>query len=67
MYDLRKANGELTDQIFREEKDPNSLTIIFDWDSFENARKYAGSPELKAAMEKAGVMGPPEIHFITEA
>ena len=67
VYDLRKANGELTDQIFREENDPNSLTIIFDWDSFENARKYAGSPELKAAMEKAGVMGPPEIHFITEA
>ena len=67
VYDLRKANGELTDQILREENDPNSLTIIFDWDSFENARKYAGSPELKAAMEKAGVMGPPEIHFITEA
>lgn len=67
VYDLRKANGELTDQIFHEENDPNSLTIIFDWDSFENARKYAGSPELKAAMEKAGVLGPPEIHFITEA
>jgi quinol monooxygenase YgiN len=65
--DLRAANGELSDRIYRDESDPNSLTIIFDWDSFEKAKKYAKSPELKAAMEKAGVMGPPEIHFLAEA
>jgi quinol monooxygenase YgiN len=66
VQDLRKASGELSDQIYHEVNYPKSLTIIFDWDSFENARKYAQSPELKAAMEKAGVMGPPDIHFITE-
>ena len=64
--DLRASNGELSDQIYREASDPNSLTIVFKWDSLANAQKYAQSPELKAAMEKAGVEGPPKIYFLNE-
>jgi quinol monooxygenase YgiN len=64
--DVRAANGELSDKIYRDESDPNSLTILFGWDSFENARKFVQSPELKATMEKAGVLGPPDVHFLTE-
>jgi hypothetical protein len=37
------------------------------WNSMENAQKFAHSPELKAAMEKAGVVGAPNIHFLNEA
>jgi quinol monooxygenase YgiN len=64
--DLRASNGELSDQIYRDASDPNSLTVIFKWDSLANAQKYAQSPELKAAMEKAGVDGPPNIYFLNE-
>lgn len=64
--DLRASNGELSDQIYRDASDPNKLTAIFKWDSLENARKYANSPELKSAMEKAGVEGPPSIYFLNE-
>ena len=64
--DLRSSNGELSDKIYRDESDPNSLTIIFKWDSIPNAQRYAQSPELKAAMEQAGVEGPPNIHFLNE-
>ena len=64
--DLRSSSGELADQIFRDASDPNKLTVIFQWDSLANAQKYAQSPELKAAMEKAGVEGPPHIHFLNE-
>ncbi len=64
--DLRSSNGELSDKIYRDESDPNSLTIIFKWDSIANAQRYAQSPELKAAMEQAGVEGPPNIHFLNE-
>ena len=67
LADLRASNGELSDQIFRGASDPNSLTVIFQWDSLANAQKYAQSPELKAAMEKAGVNGPPKIDFLNEA
>ena len=64
--DLRSSSGELSDQIFRDASDPNKLTVIFQWDSLANAQKYAQSPELKAAMEKAGVTGPPQIDFLNE-
>lgn len=64
---LRKLNGELSDQIYRDASDPNRLTSIFKWDSLANAQKFAQSPELKAAMEKAGVEGPPNVYFLNEA
>jgi quinol monooxygenase YgiN len=66
VYDLRASNGELSDQIYRDASNPNSLTVIFKWDSLENAQQYAQSPELRAAMEQAGVEGPPSIYFLNE-
>ncbi len=66
VVDLRASSGELSDQIYRDASDPNRLTVIFKWDSLANAQKYAQSPELKAAMEKAGVEGPPNIFFLNE-
>jgi quinol monooxygenase YgiN len=65
--DLRTSFGGLSDQIYRDVSDPNFLTVILEWDSMEKAQEYSQSPELKAAMEKAGVEGPPEIHFLNEA
>ncbi|HID53443.1 MAG TPA: cyclase [Anaerolineae bacterium] len=64
--DLRRANGETSAQILHAADDPNSLTLIFGWDSIENARSYTQSPELKAAMQKAGVTGPPTFYFVTD-
>jgi quinol monooxygenase YgiN len=64
---FRKSSGELSVQILRDASDPNSLTLINKWNSMENAQKFAHSPELKAAMEKAGVVGAPNIHFLNEA
>ena len=65
--DLRTSNGELSSQVYRSESDPNHITAIFKWDSLANAHKYAQSPELKAAMEQAGVEGQPSISFLNEA
>jgi len=65
--DFRKANGELSTQIFRDNSDPNSLTVINKWNSMEHALKFAQSPELKASMEAAGVLGTPVMHFLNEA
>ncbi len=64
---LRASNGELSAQVFRDAGDPNSLTVLNKWNSLENAQKFAHSPELKAAMEKAGVAGPPSVYFLNEA
>jgi quinol monooxygenase YgiN len=64
---VRASNGELSDQIYQDASDPNKLTILFNWNSLANAQKFAKSPELKAAMEKAGVDGPPDVYFLNEA
>ena len=64
---LRKSNGELSHQIYKDASDPNKLTAIYNWDSLANAQKFAQSPELKAAMMEAGVQGPPTVYFLNEA
>jgi antibiotic biosynthesis monooxygenase (ABM) superfamily enzyme len=64
---LRASNGELSDQLFQDASDPNKLTILFKWNSLSNAQKWAQSPDLRAAMEKAGVLGAPTVTFLNEA
>lgn len=64
--ETRKASGEKNYHIFHPDSDPNSLFAIFEWDNLENARKFAGSPELKGAMQNAGVVEQPEIYFLEE-
>ena len=65
--DLRRRSGEKSYQILRQENGFNKLVALFEWDSLDNARKYADSPELKEAMQRAGVTGKPEILFLEEA
>jgi heme-degrading monooxygenase HmoA len=65
--DFRTANGELSAQIFHDASDPNKVTVINKWDSLAKAQKFAHSPELKEAMEKAGVLGAPVVSFLNEA
>ena len=64
--DLRTSNGELSAQVYRDASDPNKVTTINKWNSLANAQKFAHSPELKAAMEKAGVVGAPNVSFLNE-
>jgi quinol monooxygenase YgiN len=65
--DMRKSSGELSAQVYRDSTDPNKITTINKWDSLANAQKFAHSPDLKAAMEKAGVVGAPIVSFLNEA
>ena len=65
--DLRRRNGEKSYRILSQENGSNDLVALFEWDSLDNARKYAASPELKEAMQRAGVVGKPEILFLEEA
>ena len=65
--DLRTSNGGLSAQVYRDASDPNKVTTINKWNSLANAQKFAHSLELKAAMEKAGVVGAPNVSFLNEA
>jgi heme-degrading monooxygenase HmoA len=63
---IRRAGGEKSWQIFHPAGDPNDLTLLFEWDSLENAHAYFASPELRQAMKAAGVIGAPDISFLEE-
>jgi heme-degrading monooxygenase HmoA len=66
-HDFRISSGELSAQVFHDAKDPNVLTVLNKWDTLEKAQKFANSPDLRAAMEKAGVEGMPSVFFLNEA
>lgn len=63
-YDFRKSSGELSYHLFRQDEDENTVVALFHWNTIENAKTFVQSPELKKAMEKAGVMEKPEIQFL---
>lgn len=64
---FRSENGSKGGKIYRSADNPNEIFTLFDWDSAENAQKFAQSSALKEAMQKAGVLGKPEVHFLQEA
>jgi hypothetical protein len=40
--------------------------IVFEWDSVENAKQFAGSDELREKMEEVGVIDRPDMYFLNE-
>jgi quinol monooxygenase YgiN len=66
-FEFRKSSGELTAQVYQDASDPNMVTTVNKWNSMANAQKFSQSPDLKAAMEKAGVEGHPNVYFLNEA
>jgi len=65
--DARKEGGEKSFQVLQHTEDSNNLYVMFEWDSVDNARKFLDSPQLKTAMQEAGVAEAPEINFLIEA
>jgi heme-degrading monooxygenase HmoA len=61
----RKSFGSKSCQIFRDAENANQITVLFEWDTLENARRFTEASSLREAMEKAGVEGRPEISFLT--
>ena len=62
----RKAGGSKGARLFRNAADPNELVTLFEWDNLEKAQKFAQSPELREAMQKAGVVDHPDLYFLDE-
>lgn len=60
---FRKKMGSTGSHVFRNYTNTNELLVITDWQNKEQGLKFGKSPELKDAMERAGVIGVPEITF----
>lgn len=64
--DFRHVGGERSCRVFRKSGDPNNLTLLFEWEGLEEAQRYMNSQELRDKMKEAGVIGTPEIEFLSE-
>jgi len=64
---LRKAAGETEARVMVSVDDPHEVTLFFDWDSVDRARRFVGSEDLKQAMKQAGVVGDPDVRFLEDA
>jgi hypothetical protein len=60
----RRADGFLSDQIFRSENDENDLILIMQVKDVTRAKEFAVSAARKAAMERNGVVGTPTDYFV---
>jgi hypothetical protein len=68
MHDVRvKEFNWLGTEVYRDESDPNYVTIIDRVKDLASAKRYGGSQVLKDAMARAGVISAPDVTFLTEA
>ena len=63
---MRMDAGSIGAQVFQSVEDPNTVTVIMDWDDKEKAMAFSRSPELREAQQKSGVISIPEV-FILQA
>jgi heme-degrading monooxygenase HmoA len=64
--EIRKAAGSKGASVFRNADNPDQVTVLLKWDNLKNARAFAGSDELREAMQSAGVKGQPSVYFLDE-
>jgi len=70
IYDEHKGfrikSGMVSEKVFRSTTNPTEIFLLFKWDNILNAKIFTQSEDLKMTMQKAGVIGKPEMHFLEE-
>ena len=60
---VRKAKGVTGASVHRDANDPDVVIVTHQFEDVNAATSFVDSEELKSAMARAGVAGPPEIWF----
>lgn len=60
----RAAGATGKNQIYRDADDSNTVNLILEWDTAENAHKFLNDPALREVMQKAGVIGAPAVRAV---
>jgi hypothetical protein len=70
VFDADESNrlkaGFKNQAVFHSHDNPNKITIIGEAPSVEAIKGFMANPELKATMEKGGVIGFPEVKILNK-
>ncbi len=58
---LQKAHGVTAQAVYQAADNPNDVTVTHEFASAAAAKAFIALPELKQAMQKAGVVGAPSM------
>ena len=64
---MAKSKGVKRQRLLKNSANPNELVVLSEFDDMGHAREFAGSAELKQAMQRAGVAGEPVVFFLEQA
>ena len=64
-HEPARASAGLTNgRVYRSAEDPDDIVILFDMADRKKAEAFAASEDLKAAMQRSGVQGRPDMQFV---
>jgi hypothetical protein len=63
----RLSAGITNGRVFRSPEDPNDVVILQDVVDVAKARSWLSSDEMKATLQKSGVIGSPNVRFAAAA
>jgi heme-degrading monooxygenase HmoA len=63
---LRQSYGSKGVRVLRNLDQPKEVVIVGDYEDLERARQLFQSPEFRAAIQRAEVIGRPEVSFLEE-
>ena len=66
MIATRAKFGWKSHRVLRDATDGNVVTVINHVKDLAGAKAYGASPDLREAMQRAGVQGAPEISFLED-
>jgi hypothetical protein len=67
-HEKERASAGITNgRVFRSPDDPNDVVILQDVADVSKARTWLTSNDMKAVMEKSGVLGSPNLRFAAAA
>ena len=58
------AGGTGTEYVMQNAEDANEVVMLLEWSDLDKAKAFSGSDDLKEAMRKSGVTGPPDIRYL---
>jgi hypothetical protein len=64
--EAQRASGLHLLHVLRDTADPNLLVLLFRADDLDRARAFTQAPSASESAEMSGVLGVPEISFLSE-